>query len=247
MAACPPYQWHADGSYQQSPPPPPAPAMYLYSAPQPMYAPPVHYIPGPLGIWGLCEPAIPTLAAAPAQHVQVAVPPCPPPQGNKKEDAKKPEAKKRDIKKDEKKSEASKTAATVVHRHNHRGPPPLMPGASYMFPSAHLTLHIFKRGSKLWLPKYRGQRLEFKIFVADTQKTVRQMMEHVIGANAGEGEAKCKGWAATEMIEQGGGAFINGTTIEYATDRAKSSFEACGWTSRRGEDLPPVWIAIHKI
>ncbi|TKA77534.1 hypothetical protein B0A55_02262 [Friedmanniomyces simplex] len=115
-----------------------------------------------------------------------------------------------------------------------------------MFPLETLTLHIFNPAAKIWLPRYKHRALAFKIFHANTQKTVRQMIEYVKGAKASEGPEKCAGWAATECIEVGDGTFLKGTTIEYTSDKAKSTFEECGWNGRRGRDLPPVWIAVHK-
>ncbi|KAK0283803.1 hypothetical protein LTR35_006262 [Friedmanniomyces endolithicus] len=246
--AYPPYQWRADGGYQTLPPPSqplpavPAPGIFAYLAP-PWYLQPLQYVPGPLGVYGIAQP--------PAPPKEAAAPPAPPPPP--KEEDKKPAAKKPDA--DKKKPP----------KPNPRAPPTLLPGTNYMFPMETLTLHIFKPASKIWLPKYKGRPLPFKIFYASTQKTVKQMIEYVKGAKSSEGAEKCGGWAATECIEVGDGTFLKGTTIEYGSDRAKSTFEACGWNGRRGQDLPPVselallnarlevmltigkvWIAIHK-
>jgi hypothetical protein len=39
-----------------------------------------------------------------------------------------------------------------------------------------------------------------------------------------------------------------GTTIEYDNkDRAKASLSSMGWTAKRGESLPPVWVVVHKV
>lgn len=37
-----------------------------------------------------------------------------------------------------------------------------------------------------------------------------------------------------------------GTTIEYDGDRAGSSLSSMGWTGKRGDSLPPVWVVVHK-
>ncbi|KAK3650020.1 hypothetical protein LTR56_006607 [Elasticomyces elasticus] len=252
MAGYPPYQWRADGGYlQPTPPPPQVPSdMFMYSNQQ-MYWPPWQFMPGPIGIYGLAQPTAP-------QRTIPILPPPPPVEKKeeakkeepKKEGSKKDDGKKDDGKKDDKKEEPKdddKAKSESSKKLNQWGPPTLMPGTNYMFATETLMLHIFKRASKIWLPKYHDKALEFKIFKANTQKTVRQMIEHTMGAmNAAEGAEKCKGWAATECIEIGEAKFIKGTTIEYTSDKAKSTFEACGWNGRRGEDLPPVWIAIHK-
>jgi hypothetical protein len=37
-----------------------------------------------------------------------------------------------------------------------------------------------------------------------------------------------------------------GTTIEYGGDRAGASLSSMGWTGKRGDSLPPVWVVVHK-
>jgi hypothetical protein len=53
---------------------------------------------------------------------------------------------------------------------------------------------------------------EFKIFEVDTMKTVKQMIEYVLGAGPSEGD-KCNGWAASECIEVGDGTFIKVSNV----------------------------------
>lgn len=105
----------------------------------------------------------------------------------------------------------------------------------------------------------------FKIFNVATNFTPDMVIENVLG-----GKAEPKGWAITEVVEKGDGAWakvrsstaarlplINenltnklstqqGTTIEYGGDRAGSSLSSMGWTGRRGDSLPPVWVVVHK-
>ena len=38
-----------------------------------------------------------------------------------------------------------------------------------------------------------------------------------------------------------------GTTIEYAGERAGCSLASMGWTGKRGDVLPPVWVVVHKV
>jgi hypothetical protein len=40
---------------------------------------------------------------------------------------------------------------------------------------------------------------------------------------------------------------LQGTTIEYAGERAGCSLASMGWTSKRGWPLPPVWVVVHKV
>ena len=51
----------------------------------------------------------------------------------------------------------------------------------------------------------------------------------------------------TEVHEQGVGKWAKGTTVGYGEERAKSSLASMGWTSKRGEGLPPVWLVVHKM
>lgn len=38
-----------------------------------------------------------------------------------------------------------------------------------------------------------------------------------------------------------------GTTIEYDGDKAGGSLASMGWTGKRGDALPPVWVVVHKV
>jgi hypothetical protein len=91
------------------------------------------------------------------------------------------------------------------------------------------------------------------------------------------GKAEPKGWAITEVVEKGDGAWAKvcdasvastsnaanthskmrihtntssptkGTTIEHGGERAGCSLSSMGWTGKRGEGLPPVWVVVHKV
>jgi hypothetical protein len=42
--------------------------------------------------------------------------------------------------------------------------------------------------------------------------------------------------------------FLQGTTIEYAGERAGCSLSSMGWTGKRGTpSMPPVWVVVHKV
>jgi hypothetical protein len=38
-----------------------------------------------------------------------------------------------------------------------------------------------------------------------------------------------------------------GTTIEYGSDKAKGTLASMGWNHKRGNGLPPVWVAVYKV
>lgn len=91
------------------------------------------------------------------------------------------------------------------------------------------------------------------------------VIENVLG-----GKCEPKGWAITEVVEKGDGAWAKvrcvfpslsllhvwwsmltiasqGSTIEHGGDKGNGSLANMGWTGKRGESLPPVWVVVHKI
>lgn len=40
---------------------------------------------------------------------------------------------------------------------------------------------------------------------------------------------------------------VKGTTIKYTTDKAEGNLESMGWNARRGKEMPPVWLVVHKV
>ncbi|KJX92739.1 hypothetical protein TI39_contig5829g00010 [Zymoseptoria brevis] len=125
-----------------------------------------------------------------------------------------------------------------------QAPPALAPGVNYMFPPAHTMLHVFNKGAPIWEDKYKGQGLAFKIFKVSTQYTVKEVVERVMAAS--DDKDKCKDWACTEVVECGDGRWIKGTTIPYKDDKAKGNLASMGWSEKRGQGLPPVWLVVHK-
>ena len=120
-------------------------------------------------------------------------------------------------------------------------PPHTRAGMNYMFPAEHTKLHIFNKSSKVWEVKHAGKSLNFKIFNVATTFTPAMVIENVLS-----GKAAPKGWAITEVVERGDGAWAKGTTIDYGGDRAGAALSSLGWTAKRGESLPPVWVVVHK-
>ena len=39
---------------------------------------------------------------------------------------------------------------------------------------------------------------------------------------------------------------IQGTTIEYDSDKAKGTLKSMGWSAKRGDSLPAVWLVVHQ-
>ncbi|KXT13581.1 hypothetical protein AC579_8095 [Pseudocercospora musae] len=122
-------------------------------------------------------------------------------------------------------------------------PPSLRPGINYLFPSSHTILHIFSKAAPIWHERFHGQNLNFKIFRVATCFTPRNIIERIVTKNKGEGE--CKGWAVTEVVEAGDGVWRKGTTVLYDGE-GKGDLKALGWNEKRGKELPPVWLVVHK-
>ncbi|KAF2720082.1 hypothetical protein K431DRAFT_249878 [Polychaeton citri CBS 116435] len=121
-------------------------------------------------------------------------------------------------------------------------PPSIRSGANYLFHRDHTELHIFTKAAEIWSEKYQGQQLEYKEFKVATNFTVKNVIERIVARDADKAE-----WAASEVIEMGGGEWRQGTTFEYSSDKAKGQLADVGWDSKRGRCLPPVWLCIHKI
>ncbi|KAM0718047.1 hypothetical protein Q7P37_006379 [Cladosporium fusiforme] len=126
---------------------------------------------------------------------------------------------------------------------NANAPPKLRDGMNYMFPAEHTKLHIFNKSSRVWEDKYKGKTMDFKIFTVSTNFTPGMVIENVISKKGDD----AKGWAVTEVVERGDGMWSKGTTIEYGSDKAGGSLSTMGWTGKRGDALPPVWVVVHKI
>ncbi|KAK6430791.1 hypothetical protein LTR95_013049 [Oleoguttula sp. CCFEE 5521] len=133
-------------------------------------------------------------------------------------------------------------APTAKHPSNTNAPPTIPAGGKYMFPPQHTKLHIFNKAAKVWHPKYATQKLKFKIFTASTLLTPAMVIENTTGKSGDD----AKEWMMTEVFEQGNGRWAKGTTIPYTSPRAQGTLASMGWTARRGNGLPPVWLTVHK-
>lgn len=82
-----------------------------------------------------------------------------------------------------------------------------------------------------------------KTFYVPCAMTITELIEQLMGT---EGD-KCKGWALTEVQEKGDGVFVQGSSVEYASDRAKEALKCVGWSEKNGVERPPVWMVLHKV
>lgn len=122
-----------------------------------MLFPPVQYIPGPLGVYGLqLQPSRHDLAVSAAS-----LPPRPPETAEEPKEGKEKEGEKKPEKKDEKageKLEKKGAKPKPKPKSSPMGPPSLAPGVSYMFPTSHAYMHVFQKSVKIWEPKYQGRK-----------------------------------------------------------------------------------------
>lgn len=173
----------------------------MYSPPPPymaMFPQPVSYVPGPIGIHGLFAPPPPAYQISFAPLQQVAIPPPPPPyQPAEKEDKKpaekedkKPSIKKEDVKKLPPKKENDKKEGDEKLVFNCFEPPEILPGANYMFPQEHVTMHIFKTAAKVWEPKYKKRMLQVThaLYTHHKLLTMRQGVQNVPCRHPGLGQ-----------------------------------------------------------
>ncbi|KAK3709995.1 hypothetical protein LTR37_010614 [Vermiconidia calcicola] len=224
--------WRADGGYQDAPEPPTPvpvclPAMYCYPGYGPGYG-------GGYNPW-MCQPyyqcppyqQYQNYVEGPVGIAGLYTPP--PPYGNLSPPPPPPAPPKEEKKDGEQKDKRC-------------APPKLPEGANYLFDKDNTMLHVFSKAAPIWTEKYHTEKLKFKMFQVSVNFTIKMLIENVLK----KGGDDCKGWAATEAVERGGGIWDKGSTIEYDSDKAKGSLKSMGWSVKRGDVLPPVWVVVHK-
>jgi hypothetical protein len=106
------------------------------------------------------------------------------------------------------------TAAATAAPETTYGAPTLRPGINYLYPEKkeHTMLHIFSKASPIWEEKYAKCGQGFKMFKVSIAFTVKNVVERVTRKQAGD---ECKGWAATEVVERGGGGWekVSGVAV----------------------------------
>jgi len=104
-------------------------------------------------------------------------------------------------------------------------------------------------------------RSRFKMFKVSTSFTPRRIIERVLQKSGDE----CNEWILTEVIEKGDGKWskvsigfsldslssfadqqLQGMSIEYTGGKANNALKTLGWSEKRGDSLPPVWLVVHK-
>ncbi|KAK4953440.1 hypothetical protein LTR28_006472 [Elasticomyces elasticus] len=117
-------------------------------------------------------------------------------------------------------------------------------GTNYLNPKEHCKVHVALHGVKLWEGGAKAANADFRIWIVPCNSSVRELVERLCEGVGGE---KMKKIAVTECVEAGTGKWLKGTTIEYKSDKAMDKLKSLGWSSKRGESLPPVWVCLHKV
>lgn len=106
---------------------------------------------------------------------------------------------------------------------------------------SHTLLNIFHSSTiKPWessKPLCKPPTTKFHAFKVDDGITLQELLKRLGAKEDG---------TLTECIDRGGGKWIKGSVIEGKTDNAKKTLSEVGWDSKRGADIPPVWLVLQK-
>ncbi|KAF2228017.1 hypothetical protein BDZ85DRAFT_315513 [Elsinoe ampelina] len=119
-------------------------------------------------------------------------------------------------------------------------PPSLKAGATFIYPRNNTYVHLI-RETKVWEDGDGKKDWGFKIHRVPVVLSVVEFGEAVLGEEEKVGE-----WEVTEVEELGDGEWSKGTNIKLGDDKAKGTMGSFGWNERRGKELGPVWLVLHK-
>ncbi|KAK5168614.1 uncharacterized protein LTR77_005923 [Saxophila tyrrhenica] len=232
-----PYPQHAPPPYHQ----PCAPQQYTPQQYVPQYAPRkgAVYVEGPIPIARLYSP--------PPEYGRVSPPP--PPLAPAAVPEKEKESKEDEEKEEQPAEEGGPEQEIEVKekKKQERAPvarlPKLEKHTNYLFDKEHTMVHVFNKAAPVWMEKYRKERLKFRMFKVSVNFTVKMIIENVL-RTAGD---SCNAWAVSEAYERGGGGWDKGSTVLYDSEKAKGTLKTMGWSWKRGQVLPPVWLVVHKV
>nr|POF15582.1 hypothetical protein CFP56_48776 [Quercus suber] len=132
--------------------------------------------------------------------------------------------------------------------------PTLPSGTNYMFATEHTTIHVLRQPISLWKEKYRGQKFPFMIHKVSTQMSVGTVIQNVMKAKVGKDFDQCKGWAITEVIEQGDGKWAKvrafGRNQYYQKSKrvlTRSRVQLSLMAARRRLDHYRVWVGTRSV
>lgn len=95
-----------------------------------------------------------------------------------------------------------------------------------------------------------GEKAKFHMLAADVDWSVHKLIDRLMKIRKGqlnEGPDGGLGWAVTEWTEAGDGKYLKGSTFIFEDEKAKNTtLKAVGWTEKRGRELPPVVLQLHR-
>ncbi|KAF4551428.1 Hypothetical protein D9617_13g099270 [Elsinoe fawcettii] len=133
--------------------------------------------------------------------------------------------------------EAAKDAPPPPKKTRPSKPPSLKAGATYVYPKRNTYVHLI-RETKVWEEGRGKGGWGFKIHQVPISLSVGEFGEAMLET--------IEGWEVTEVVELGDGEWSKGTNVKLGDDRAKGTMGSFGWNERRGKELPPVWLVMHK-
>lgn len=112
-------------------------------------------------------------------------------------------------------------------------------GTNYLFPTKHTTLHVIQWDGPgaFWERKDGAGEWKFSIQTVPCNMSVKDVIESLGGKDD---------MALTEVVELGGDKWSKGSTIKFKDGKADKGITAWGWGEKRGVELPPVWVVLHK-
>lgn len=112
-------------------------------------------------------------------------------------------------------------------------------GTNYLFPTKHTTLHVIQWDGPgtFWERKDGAGEWKFSVQTVPCNMSVKGVIESLGGKDD---------MALTEVVELGGDEWSKGSTIKFKDGKAGKEVTAWGWSEKRGAELPPVWVVLHK-
>ena len=118
-------------------------------------------------------------------------------------------------------------------------PAGLREGVRYLYPTNNTTIHVLNSPDQTWNNSSGSGLVHFFIYIVPCCISVRELIE-LLG---GDGE----NMAVTEVFETGEQDWDKGVTVKYNDEAmGTKALSSMSWTKRRGADLPPVWMVLHR-
>jgi hypothetical protein len=125
------------------------------------------------------------------------------------------------------------------------------PGINILTPTDTCNIQAFIEDESQWPENYEmPQNKRFFHIAIDNEWLVHSLVGKLCNVRKQHfgGPAKPDGWGVTEWTEKGAGVWTKGSTFRYGEEKSKLwPCSAVGWSSKRGAELPPVVLQLHKM